>query len=75
MTLPRERSQALHNTREFLRALLNPKETPRVPRSIRREAYWCLRHFPCNYEIDRAAGKCPEVFGKVITENKNENSD
>lgn len=49
MTMPRERLNALNNTREFLRSLLNSKETPRVPREIRRQAYSCLKHFPSEY--------------------------
>lgn len=46
MTLPDERIRAIKNTREFLRRLLDPKATPKVPKSIRTEAYWCLRHYP-----------------------------
>lgn len=51
MTLPDERVRAIENTREFLRSLLDPKKTPKIPRAIRRQAYWCLRHFPGNYDL------------------------
>ena len=64
MSLPYERSIALHNTREFLRRLLDRSATPRVPKHIRQEAYWALRHFPTNFEVNIAATKCPEVFGE-----------
>ena len=65
MTLPAERSQALQNTREFLRSLLDPKKTPKVPKHIRKEAFWCLKHFPQDYDILIVAREVPEVFGEV----------
>lgn len=68
MTVPRERSQSLHNTREFLRRLLDPKKTPKVPKAIRREALWCLRHFPGDWEVDKAAKLAPDVFGAKPSE-------
>jgi hypothetical protein len=63
MTIPIERSYALENTREFLKELLDPKKTPRIPKSIRRKAYWCLKHFPTELTIKEAQKKCPELFG------------
>ncbi|HEY5236215.1 MAG TPA: BPSL0761 family protein [Rhabdochlamydiaceae bacterium] len=65
MTLPRERSNSLKKTREFLRDLLDPKKTPKVPKAIRMEAYWCLRHFPADYEINYAADGAPDTFGHI----------
>lgn len=65
MTIPIERSYAIENTRIFLRKLLDPKQTPRVPLKIRREAKWCLRHYPFPHEMEKAAKKCPEVFGDI----------
>jgi hypothetical protein len=64
MTLPIERSWAINNTREFLRSLLDPKKTPRVPVSVRRDARWCLKHFPMEMDMDKVMERCPEVFGK-----------
>ena len=64
MTIPYERSIALHNTREFLRSLLDRSKTPKIPKAIREQAYWCLRHFPADFEVNIAAKKCPEVFGE-----------
>jgi|TARA_Y100000296_G_scaffold65694_1_gene77412 hypothetical protein len=46
MTLPREEVYAINRTREFLRSLIDPKKTPRIPKSIREEAIGCLRHYP-----------------------------
>lgn len=65
MTLPRERTYSLVNTREFLYALLNPKLTPRVPKAIRMQARSHLKHFPTDWDIRRAKQKCPEVFGEA----------
>jgi len=65
MTLPYERARAINNTREFLRKLLDPKQTPKVPRKIRSWAHSCLRHYPAEYEIEMAQEKDPEMWGKV----------
>ena len=46
MTLPSERRYAVDSAREFLYRLLDPKKTPRVPLTIRKEACDCLRHYP-----------------------------
>lgn len=51
MTIPTERATSLIQARDFLRLLLDPKETPKVPRWIRTEAYWCLRHYPDDHHL------------------------
>lgn len=63
MTIPRERANSLTNTREFLKSLLDPKKTPRVPKEVRREAYYCLKHFPSDYEVELTQKKVPEIWG------------
>lgn len=62
MTLPYERTYAVHNTREFLRSLLDPKQTPKVPKKIRQQAYRCLKHYPTDLDLERAADD--KIFGK-----------
>lgn len=62
MTLPRERTNAVNRAREFLRSLLNPKETPRVPRAIRKEAYWALRHYPSEWDMERVCKTKQDIF-------------
>ncbi len=64
MTVPSERFNAILNTREFLRSLLDPKKTPRVPSSIRKDAYWCLRHYPWDLYMEEARKKAPDVWGR-----------
>lgn len=53
MTLPSERKNSLKAAMRLLFRLLDPKQTPRVPKSVRTEAYWALRHFPADFEIDQ----------------------
>lgn len=62
MTLPSERFRAVLNTREFLKDLLDPKKTPRVPRKIRHQAYWCLRHYPWESDMVEAARFAPKIW-------------
>ena len=62
MTMPDERYRAVVNTAQFLKDLCDPAKTPRVPRDVRRQASWCLRHYPGTWDMDRAAHACPEVF-------------
>lgn len=72
MTIARERSRSLQHARAFLRELLVAKRSPRVPKYIREEARWCLRHFPSDLDINRVAcvyagsmAEPFEIFDKV----------
>lgn len=56
------------NTREFLRSLLDRTRTPRVPMEIRKQAYYCLKHFPGEYDIDELGKKLPKTWGRVEKE-------
>ena len=62
MTLPDERYRSVVQTRRFLMDLCNPEHTPRVPKLIRETARSMLRHYPSEWDLDRAAEACPEVF-------------
>lgn len=62
MTLPNERYRAVENAREFLRDLVDPKKTPRVPKEVRKNAYWVLRHFPSDFDMLMVAEKSPKIF-------------
>jgi len=46
MSLRSEQYRSLSRTRELLRRLQIPSETPRVPTTVREEAGRCLSHFP-----------------------------
>jgi hypothetical protein len=52
MTVPRERTNAVMFTENFLLRLIDPKQTPRVPRAIRQEAHRLLRHYPSRFEME-----------------------
>ena len=73
MTVPIERTNAVIRTEKFLIDLLDPKKTPRVPRSIRQDARNLLRHYPSEFEMnviadreDRSEARAlhMKIFGK-----------
>lgn len=63
--MPIERTWAIKNTKQFLVDLMDPKKTPRVPSSVRKEAYRCLKHYPTDYHMEEAQRLAPSVFGKL----------
>lgn len=65
MTTPIERTRSILYTRELLFALLDPKQTPRVPREIRRRARDCLRHYPGSSDLAVSCRALPHTWGKV----------
>ena len=75
MTLPDERRLAVIRTEQFLKDLMDPKVTPRVPRAIRQQAYRCLKHFPSEYYMDRAREMAPTIFGEWDSEYKKRKDD
>jgi len=66
MTLPYERFRAVKSAREFLLELIDPKKTPRVPKDIRRQALFVLRHYPLDCEMEHAADLAPELFARSM---------
>jgi hypothetical protein len=79
MTLPDERYRAVVQTQRFLLKILT---TPRVPKAVKDEARACLRHYPSDWDMNRAAEGAPEIFQqrmedvtrmfKLYEEKKNE---
>ena len=63
MTLPMERKHAVKNVERFLLDLSNPRITKRIPKEIRDRARSLLRHYPMDYDMERAAELAPDVFG------------
>ncbi len=59
MTLPDERYRAVVQTKKFLEELLT---TPRIPTAVKDNARWCLRHYPSEWDMQRAATDAPDVF-------------
>jgi hypothetical protein len=65
MTLPRERTRAIVNVHDFLVRLVSPYNEngiKKIPRAVREEALWLLRHYPRPYDIHAAAKCAPDVF-------------
>jgi len=46
VTTPDEEARAIASARTFLYALLDPRQTPRVPREVRQRARRVLKHYP-----------------------------
>ena len=61
MTLPDERYRSVKWAEGFLKRLAGG-EYLRVPKAVRDEARSILRHYPSDYDMNRAATAAPEVF-------------
>ena len=59
MTLPDERYRAVVQTQKFLLEILS---TPRVPKTIKDGARYCLRHYPSESDMNRASEDSPHIF-------------
>ena len=65
MTIPYERTRAILETKQFLRELVNPRDTPRLPKPLREMARQLLRHYPGLAEIELAHKALPHLYGPV----------
>jgi hypothetical protein len=61
MTLPDERYRAVKWAEGFLKRLAGGHYA-RTPKAVRDEARSILRHYPSDYDMNRAAQAAPEVF-------------
>ena len=61
MTLPDERYRSVKYAADFLSRLAGG-EYLRVPKAVRDEARSILRHYPSEYDMNRAARGAPDVF-------------
>lgn len=62
MTLPDERYRAVKYARQFLMELCDSSKTPRIPSIIRNQARSILRHYPSDWDMERACQGAPDVF-------------
>ena len=62
MTLPDERYRSIMQAKRLLEELCSPSQTPRIAAGIRDRARGALRHYPSEYDMQRAATAAPEVF-------------
>ena len=63
MTLPDERYRAVVQTEKFLKEILT---TPKVPKAVKENARWCLRHYPSVWDMNAASELAPHVFQKEM---------
>lgn len=61
--MPDERYRAVVQTQKFLQELLS---TPRIPKAIKDNARWCLRHYPSEWDMQQAAECTPHVFAEKM---------
>ena len=61
MTLPDERYRAVKFAEQFLSRLAGGQYA-RVPKAVRDEARSILRHYPSEYDMNRAARGAPDVL-------------
>jgi hypothetical protein len=66
MTLPDERYTAVLAAERFMKDLLDPKLTPRIPKELRLRARAVLRHYPQQYYLDLCAEQLPQVFARTM---------
>jgi len=64
MTVADERRRSVDNARKFLYTLIDPKQTPGVPKIIRTRAVLSLRHFPNEFDMEEARKLAPKIFGE-----------
>jgi len=60
MTLPDERYRSVMETKKFLLSILNTRSG--LSKDMKEQARWCLRHYPSEYDMDRASEGSPEIF-------------
>jgi len=60
MTLPDERYRSVMETKKFLESILNTRSG--LSKDMKEQARWCLRHYPSEYDLDRASEGAPDVF-------------
>jgi len=65
VTLPYERMRALRSAEQLLCDLLDPKQTPRVPKQVRQRARSVLRHWPMGSQLDLLSERIPEFYNTV----------
>jgi len=65
MTLPDERYRSVMWAKRFLESVAyDRKNYPRLPKKVRGEAHSILRHFPSEWDMERASNGSPDVFQK-----------
>lgn len=74
MTLPSERYNAINLAREFLRSLLDHRQTKRIPKLIRLRARSVLKHFIWETDLEQIARckKCGKILENAYNWRRND---
>jgi hypothetical protein len=62
MTLPDERYRAVALTRKFLEDIISHRSG--LSDEIKQQAKGLLRHYPTDYDLDRASEGAPDIFAR-----------
>lgn len=62
MTMNYERRNAVNRTRDLMYDIFNFKYG-KISDDLWHEIRACLKHYPSEYDIERAAEQAPEIFG------------
>jgi hypothetical protein len=62
MTLPDERYRAVALTRKFLEDIISYRSG--LSDELKQEAKRLLRHYPTDYDLDRASEGAPDIFAR-----------
>ena len=62
MTMPDERYRAMVEGMKFIKDLLIPQLTPRVPTHIRERARRVMRHYPTAFDFKQLARAGPDLL-------------
>ena len=62
MTLPDERYRAVALTRKFLEDIIHYRSG--LSDEIKQQAKSLLRHYPSDYDLDRASEGAPDIFAR-----------
>lgn len=68
MTLPDERTRSIIKTRQLLRDLIDPKKSPKVPKTVRQKALSCLRHYPSLVDLTDPSNSIKPLTDKEFDE-------
>jgi hypothetical protein len=75
MTTTEEMINAIDNARTFMYSLLDPKQTPRVPKSVRKYAKDRLKHFPTKYNTIEIGEKLSRLRAELAALKPQSNAD
>lgn len=71
MTLPRERTRAVQNVRNYLRELLVTGKPKEPSLEFKQRVRYLLKHYPGEFELAKSHEKLPRIWGKPEEDAQN----